>query len=196
MVENNADVAIRAERFAELVGEQLADMPARQRARVLDDLATHLQETNEDGASLLDQQGSPEEYAAELRNALSHEAPELGARRSRWWAIAVVAGIGAALIVAAVVVLPRLYPGGRSTAPPNQTETAAPSPTVAVPSLIGLTQAEATLAIEDANLLLGSVKQVTSSSVPKGVVAAVSPVPGSDVPTGSVVDMTVSIGPA
>jgi beta-lactam-binding protein with PASTA domain len=37
---------------------------------------------------------------------------------------------------------------------------------------------------------------VTSSSVPKGVVAAVSPVPGSDVPTGSVVDMTVSIGPA
>ena len=196
MVENNADVAIRAERFAELVGEQLADMPARQRARVLDDLATHLQETNEDGVSLLDQQGSPEEYAAELRNALSHEAPELGARRSRWWAIAVVAGIGAALIVAAVVVLPRLYPGGGSTTPPNQTETAAPSPMVAVPSLIGLTQAEATLAIEDANLLLGSVKQVTSSSVPKGVVAAVSPVPGSDVPTGSVVDMTVSIGPA
>jgi hypothetical protein len=196
MVENNADVAIRAERFAELVGEQLADMPARQRARVLDDLATHLQETNEDGVSLLDQQGSPEEYAAELRNALSHEAPELGARRSRWWAIAVVAGVAAALIVAAVVVLPRLYPGGGSTTPPNQTETAAPSPTVAVPSLIGLTQAEATLAIEDANLLLGSVKQVTSSSVPKGVVAAVSPVPGSDVPTGSVVDMTVSIGPA
>lgn len=66
-------------RFAELVGEQLADMPARHRARVLDDLATHLQETNEDGVSLLDQQGSPEEYAAELRNALSHEAPELGA---------------------------------------------------------------------------------------------------------------------
>lgn len=196
MVENNADVAIRAERFAELVGEHLADMPARQRARVLDDLATHLQETNEDGVSLLDQQGSPEEYAAELRNALSHEAPELGARRSRWWAIAVVAGVAAALIVAAVVVLPRLYPGGGSTTPPNQTETAAPSPTVAVPSLIGLTQAEATLAIEDANLLLGSVKQVTSSSVPKGVVAAVSPVPGSDVPTGSVVDMTISIGPA
>ena len=196
MVENNADVAIRAERFAELVGEQLADMPARQRARVLDDLATHLQETNEDGVSLLDQQGSPEEYAAELRNALSHEAPELGARRSRWWAIAVAAGVAAALIVAAVVVLPRLYPGGGSTTPPNQTETAAPSPTVAVPSLIGLTQAEATLAIEDAKLLLGSVKEVTSSSVPKGVVAAVSPVPGSDVPTGSVVDMTVSIGPA
>ena len=196
MVENNADVAIRAERFAELVGEQLADMPARHRARVLDDLATHLQETNEDGVSLLDQQGSPEEYAAELRNALSHEAPELGARRSRWWAIAVAAGVAAALIVAAVVVLPRLYPGGGSTTPPNQTETAAPSPTVAVPSLIGLTQAEATLAIEDANLLLGSVKQVTSSSVPKGVVAAVSPVPGSDVPTGSAVDITVSTGPA
>ena len=196
MVENNADVAIRAERFAELVGEQLADMPARQRARVLDDLATHLQETNEDGVSLLDQQGSPEEYAAELRNALSHEAPELGARRSRWWAIAVAAGVAAALIVAAVVVLPRLYPGGGSTTPPNQTETAAPSPTVAVPSLIGLTQAEATLAIEDAKLLLGSVKEVTSSSVPKGVVAAVSPVPGSDVPTGSAVDITVSTGPA
>ncbi|MFN8192615.1 MAG: PASTA domain-containing protein [Nocardioidaceae bacterium] len=196
MVENNADVAIRAERFAELVGEQLADMPARHRARVLDDLATHLQETNEDGVSLLDQQGSPEEYAAELRNALSHEAPELGARRSRWWAIAVAAGVAAALIVAAVVVLPRLYPGGGSTTPPNQTETAAPSPTVAVPSLIGLTQAEATLAIEDAKLLLGSVKEVTSSSVPKGVVAAVSPVPGSDVPTGSAVDITVSTGPA
>jgi hypothetical protein len=196
MVENNADVAIRAERFAELVGEQLADMPARHRARVLDDLATHLQETNEDGVSLLDQQGSPEEYAAELRNALSLEAPELGARRSRWWAIAVAAGVAAALIVAAVVVLPRLYPGGGSTTPPNQTETAAPSPTVAVPSLIGLTQAEATLAIEDAKLLLGSVKEVTSSSVPKGVVAAVSPVPGSDVPTGSAVDITVSTGPA
>jgi hypothetical protein len=194
MAENDVDVAVRAERFAQRVGEELADLPARQRARLLDDLPTHLQETNEHGVPLLDQQGSPEEYAAELRTALTGATPVPGPSRSRWWVIAVVAGVVVALIAAAIVVLPRLSLGHGSAAPPNQIQTAAPSPTVAVPNLIGLTQAEAIVAIENAKLSLGAVAQVTSTSMPKGVVAAMSPVPGSVVPSGSAVEITVSIG--
>ena len=196
MAENDVDVAVRAERFAQRVGEELADLPARQRARLLDDLPTHLQETNEDGIPLLDQQGSPEEYAAELRTALSGATPVPGPSRSRWWVVAVVAGVAVALIAAAIVVLPRLSLGHGSATPPNQTQTAAPSATVAVPNLIGLTQAEAIVAIENAKLSLGAVTQMTSTSVPKGVVAAMSPVPDSVAPSGSAVDITVSIGPA
>lgn len=195
MAENDVDVAVRAERFAQRVGEELADLPARQRARLLDDLPTHLQETNDDGIPLLDQQGSPEEYAAELRAALTGATPVAGPSRSRWWVVAVVAGVAVALIAAAIVVLPRLSLGHGSVTPPNQTQTAAPSATVAVPNLIGLTQAEAIVAIENAKLSLGAVTQMTSTSVPKGVVAAMSPVSSSVVPSGSAVDITVSIGP-
>ena len=196
MAENDVDVAVRAERFAQRVGEELADLPARQRARLLDDLPTHLQETNDDGIPLLDQQGSPEEYAAELRAALTGASSVPGASRSRWWVVAVVAGVAVALIAAAIIVLPRLSLGHGSATPPNQTQTAAPSATVAVPNLIGLTQSEAIVALHNAKLSLGAVTQMTSTPVPKGVVAAMSPVPDSVVPSGSAVDITVSIGPA
>jgi len=196
MAENDVDVAVRAERFAQRVGEELADLPARQRARLLDDLPTHLQETNDDGIPLLDQQGSPEEYAAELRAALTGASSVPGASRSRWWVVAVVAGVAVALIAAAIIVLPRLSLGHGSATPPNQTQTAAPSATVAVPNLIGLTQSEAIVALHNAKLSLGAVTQMTSTPVPKGVVAAMSPVPDSVAPSGSAVDITVSIGPA
>ena len=135
-------------------------------------------------------------FAAELRTALTGATPVPGPSRSPWWVVAVVVGVAVALIAAAIVVLPRLSLGHGSATPPNQTQTAAPSPTIAVPNLIGLTQAEAIVAIENAKLSLGAVSQVMSPSVPKGVVAAMSPVPGSAVPSGSAVDITVSIGPA
>jgi hypothetical protein len=207
MADNDADVAVRAERFAERVGEELADVPALQRARVLNDLATHLQEKNEDGVSLLDQQGSPEEYAAELRSALDCGPPVRGRSRSRYWGIALAAGVAVALLAAAIVVLPRLSLGDGSTTAPTQTptqdqtastptQTQTASPSIAVPNLIGLTQAEARRALAEVKLSLGAVTHVTFASVPRGLVAAMSPAPGSEVPSGSAVDLTVSSGPA
>jgi len=196
MAQDDADVAIRAERFAQRVGAELADLPSAQRAQVLDDLAVHLSETNEDGISLLDQQGSPEEYAAELRMALVGTGPGPSLSRSRWWGIAVVAGVVVALIAAALVVLPRLSVGDDSTSTaPIQSQPAEPSPAFTVPNLLGLTQTEATVAIEASKLSLGRVTQMPSVSVPKGIVAATSPAAGSQVPSGSAVDITVSSGP-
>lgn len=192
MTEMDADLAIRAERFVERVGAELGDLTSAQRARVLDGLASHLSETNEDGIPLVDQQGSPEEYAAELRMALTGSGSVTGAHRSRRWRIAVAVGAVVAVIAAAVVVLPRLSGRNDSASTPIQSQSGEPSPAIAIPNLVGLTQAEATAAIEAAKLSLGRVTQVPTASVPKGIVTATSPAAGSQVPSGSVVDITVS----
>jgi len=196
MAENDADVARRAERFAEQVGAELTDLPPVQRARVLDDLAAHLRETNEEGVPLLDQQGSPQDYAAELRSALTGTVTPPSHARSWSWRIAAVAGLLVAVIAAVILLVPRLSGGQGSDTSPVQTQTAQASPAVAVPNLIGLTQAQATSDLIAAGLSLGRVTQVPSTSMAKGVVAAMSPAAGSGVPSGSAVDITVSSGTA
>ncbi len=65
-----------------------------------------------------------------------------------------------------------------------------------VPTLSGLTKAEAMEAITDANLTVGAIdSSVYDEVAPLGVVIGQSEVAGSELETGTIVDLTVSAGP-
>lgn len=66
---------------------------------------------------------------------------------------------------------------------------------VEVPRLVGLTREQATAAIQDAGLEVGEVSQVENAA-PRGQVLLSSPVAGAKAPTPSIVNLTVSDGPA
>jgi VWFA-related protein len=70
----------------------------------------------------------------------------------------------------------------------------APGP-VAVPNVVNLTQAAATTAITGAGLVLGTVSQQSSATVPAGNVIRQTPAPGTSVSLGSAVALVVSTGP-
>ncbi|GAC1410771.1 MAG: Stk1 family PASTA domain-containing Ser/Thr kinase [Actinomycetota bacterium] len=65
---------------------------------------------------------------------------------------------------------------------------------VSVPVLVGLSRADAQAAIAKAGLVLGQVNQRTSSSKPKDTVIEQSVKPGTQVDSGTQVDITVSSG--
>ena len=67
---------------------------------------------------------------------------------------------------------------------------------VAVPDVVGLTQAAAEAAITVANLTVGAVSTASSDTVPAGDVISQNPIAGTDVTEGSAVDLVVSLGPA
>jgi hypothetical protein len=69
-----------------------------------------------------------------------------------------------------------------------------PAP-VPVPDVTGLAQAEAETAIVSAGLVVGTVTTANSDTVPAGNVISQDPVGGTLLPTGSAVDITVSLGP-
>ena len=69
------------------------------------------------------------------------------------------------------------------------------SPTAAVPYVVGMTQADAQSTLISANLTVGTITQAYSDTVPSGNVISQDPASGVSVPTGSAVDLTVSIGP-
>src|SRR5205807_9958249 len=73
--------------------------------------------------------------------------------------------------------------------------TGAPAPTqVAVPNVVGQTQAAATSAITSAGLTRGTVTQQSSTTVASGSVISESPAAGADVVRGSAVNLVVSTG--
>ncbi|MCC6697262.1 MAG: PASTA domain-containing protein [Candidatus Hydrogenedentes bacterium] len=67
-------------------------------------------------------------------------------------------------------------------------------PLRSVPDVIGATQAEAELAIKAAKLSVGAVLQVSSRTVPAGIVIGQEPVPGTRVIPKTPVDLVVSTG--
>jgi beta-lactam-binding protein with PASTA domain len=67
---------------------------------------------------------------------------------------------------------------------------------VAVPNVVGLTQAAATTAITGAGLVLGPVTTASSPTVPSGSVVSSNPAAGIAVLPGSPVAIVVSTGPA
>ena len=67
---------------------------------------------------------------------------------------------------------------------------------LAVPNVVGETQAAATAAITSAGLVLGTVTAQSSSTVPSGSVISESPAAGMLVNAGSAVNLVVSSGPA
>jgi beta-lactam-binding protein with PASTA domain len=72
---------------------------------------------------------------------------------------------------------------------------AAPVP-VAVPNVVGLTQAAAQTAIAGAGLTVGAITTANSASVPAGQVISQSPASGVSVAPGSAVALVVSLGAA
>jgi serine/threonine-protein kinase len=67
--------------------------------------------------------------------------------------------------------------------------------TVKVPgTLIGLTESEATAALMAAKLMLGTITQANSATVPAGTVIETDPVANADVAEGSVVNLVISNG--
>jgi 6-phosphogluconolactonase len=66
--------------------------------------------------------------------------------------------------------------------------------TVAVPNVVGTTQAVASTAITGAGLVVGTVTMASSSSVVSGSVISESPTSGTTVAVGSAVNLTVSTG--
>jgi hypothetical protein len=66
---------------------------------------------------------------------------------------------------------------------------------VRVPDLVGLTYAEAEGELERAGLPLGGVREVSSETVPAGVISSQDPQAGSTLERGSYVYLTTSIGP-
>jgi serine/threonine-protein kinase len=67
---------------------------------------------------------------------------------------------------------------------------------VAVPNVVGQTQAAATTTITGAGLVLGTVTTASSSTVASGSVISTSPVAATQVIVGSAVNLVVSTGPA
>jgi serine/threonine-protein kinase len=67
--------------------------------------------------------------------------------------------------------------------------------TIKVPgTLIGLTESEATAALMEAKLTLGSITQANSATIPAGTVIETDPVANADVAEGSVVNLVISNG--
>ena len=64
----------------------------------------------------------------------------------------------------------------------------------AVPNVAGMTEAEAQAALENAKLVLGSITEGTSTSVPKGQVISTDPVAGTQVAQGTVINLLISNG--
>lgn len=69
-----------------------------------------------------------------------------------------------------------------------------PSPTVAVPDVVGLSQPAATSAIVAAGLVVGTVTTASSAAVPAGSVISQTPAAGTGVAAGSAVNLVVSSG--
>jgi beta-lactam-binding protein with PASTA domain len=66
---------------------------------------------------------------------------------------------------------------------------------VSVPNVVGLTQAAASNAIASAGLVVGTVTNAASETVPAGSVISQNPSAGTSVASGSAVDLVVSSGP-
>ena len=88
-----------AQSYLDRVGAALADLPDEERADLLDELGTHVDEIAAEGASSLEARlGSPEDYAAELRASAGGQVwldrpfvasmwDFLGSLRPAWWVL-------------------------------------------------------------------------------------------------------------
>jgi len=67
--------------------------------------------------------------------------------------------------------------------------------TVPVPKVTGMTQSQAQSALASAGLAVGTITKSHSQTVPTGQVISQNPASGSQVPRGSQVNLTISLGP-
>ena len=105
-------------------------------------------------------------------------------------AVWLVASLAAVL---AVVALGLALTNRGSTAPRSSASaTAASQP---VPQLLGLRESVAVASIKAAGLKVGAIRRVFTSVAPPGGVFRMAPAPGTAVPLGTAVDLTISLGP-
>jgi serine/threonine-protein kinase len=107
------------------------------------------------------------------------ELPEAEERQKRWPLVLLVLGV-LALLVAAAILGPKLL----GSAPDTKS----------VPSVIGMTKAQAENRLKDAGLKLGTVSREASQDVPKGQVMAQDPKALEMIPPDQPVDITISTG--
>ena len=69
------------------------------------------------------------------------------------------------------------------------------NPTVLIPHLRGMTQADAEFVIDAFNLTVGTIDNANHPDVPDGRVSSQAPAGGTEVPQGTIIDITVSLGP-
>jgi hypothetical protein len=69
-------------------------------------------------------------------------------------------------------------------------------PQVAVPTVVGLTQAAASSAITGAGLTVGTITSQSSATVPAGSVISSNPAAGTQLVVGSAVNLVISSGPS
>lgn len=67
---------------------------------------------------------------------------------------------------------------------------------VLVPNLLGMTEENAALALENAKLVKGTVSKEYSETIGQGLVIKQNLNPNSEVETGTIVDITISLGPS
>ncbi len=84
--------------------------------------------------------------------------------------------------------------GGTNNAPEGSTAFVAEAVGIAVPNVVGSTQATAAATIAAAGLLVGAVSQQSSTSIAAGSVISESPVAGTAVSAGSAVSLLISSG--
>ena len=70
-----------------------------------------------------------------------------------------------------------------------------PPQPLTVPDVVGQTASDAVAAVQTAGLVVGSVTQQNSDTVPAGSVMAQSPAAGTSVPAGTAVALVLSLGP-
>lgn len=78
--------------------------------------------------------------------------------------------------------------------PVNLVVSLGPANRVVAANLVSMNLADATAAIEADRLVVASV-EAYDNTVPAGIVSAVNPVPGTEVPVGGTVTLTISLGP-
>ncbi len=100
--------------------------------------------------------------------------------KKRRWPLVLLGIAILGLLVAAAVVGPMLL-----DSPPEERS---------VPSVLNMTRAQATDALESRGLTLGDVEQQASTDVPKGRIISQDPEPGEFLPPGEPVDVLISAG--
>ncbi len=96
-------------------------------------------------------------------------------RRNKWIILACAVAVAVGLVAVVVVIM---------------------GSGVAVPDVIGKTEAEATQALEDAGLSVGDVGEASDPAAEPGTVLRQDPAAGEEVDEGSAVGLTLSSGPA
>jgi len=176
----------------------LAMLDPIHRAQLVQEIQQHIAElrsmqqvrNSSEMKNLLDQVGSPGDIAA----AAMEDGDDGPASKSRPRGKATLAAIGAAVIAALVLSLTL----GSTThhAPPAKSHQAQTTATLTVPDFIAMSQAQAVVALEAAGFRPSEIRNVSSRSIPPGLVVTQSPGAGTRVEKGSKVSLSISAGPS